>query len=172
MDELSIINKNDENNEPDKKKDIEFKKYRKRMYKLGLIPDKFERFSKRLRASRLFPLFHKLGYEFDRWSRNITVQKYGLFIDILMENGEVAIAVEVKSSMKEKYLDEFFKKMEILRQYADRKQDKRKYLGAIAAAIINDEQRQQILNEGIYLIEQTGDTMMINIPEGFKPREW
>ena len=69
-------------------------------------------------------------------------------------------------------MGEFIDKMEKYREYADRKQDKRKFIGAIAAAIMDASQREKILDEGIYVIEQSGDTMKINIPEGFKPKQW
>ena len=31
---------------------------------------------------------------------------------------------------------------------------------------------KQILKNGFYLIEQTGDTVKITMPEGFTPRDW
>ena len=62
--------------------------------------------------------------------------------------------------------------MEKLRQYAVRQDEKRKYHGAIAGAVLSEKMRQLILQHGFYLIEQTGDTVKITLPEGFKPREW
>jgi hypothetical protein len=62
--------------------------------------------------------------------------------------------------------------MEVLRREADRKNDKRKYYGAVAGAIMVENMRDVILQNGFYLIEQTGDTVKITIPEGFIPREW
>jgi len=62
--------------------------------------------------------------------------------------------------------------MEILRKKADSKSDKRKYQGAIAGAIMSDTVRDYAHKAGFYVIEQTGDTVAINIPEGFKAREW
>ena len=39
-------------------------------------------------------------------------------------------------------------------------------------AIIDDSLRCFILKQGFYLIEQTGDTVRINVPKGFKPKKW
>jgi hypothetical protein len=47
-----------------------------------------------------------------------------------------------------------------------------KYQGAIAGAIMSESVRNYILKHGMYVIEQTGDTVQINVPEGFKPQEW
>jgi hypothetical protein len=34
------------------------------------------------------------------------------------------------------------------------------------------EVRNYTLKAGFYVIEQTGDTVTIDIPQGFKPRQW
>jgi hypothetical protein len=62
--------------------------------------------------------------------------------------------------------------MEVLRRWADRHNDKRKFLGAIAGAILPKEVCNYTLKKGFYVIEQTGDTVKIDVPDGFKPREW
>jgi hypothetical protein len=38
--------------------------------------------------------------------------------------------------------------------------------------VISEAVRRYILKKGFYVIEQTGDTVQINIPPGFKAREW
>ena len=54
----------------------------------------------------------------------------------------------------------------------DAKNDKCKYQGAIAGAIMSDSVRNYAHKAGFYVIEQTGDTVKINIPEGFIARVW
>jgi hypothetical protein len=62
--------------------------------------------------------------------------------------------------------------METLRRYADARQDARKFYSAVAGAIIHDNVKEYALKTGFYVISQSGDTMKIDVPEGFKPREW
>ena len=62
--------------------------------------------------------------------------------------------------------------MEVLRQKADKRNDSRKWQGAIAGAIMSDSVRDYALRKGFYVIVQTGDSVRIDIPEGFKAREW
>ena len=50
--------------------------------------------------------------------------------------------------------------------------DTRKFQGAIVGAIMSDEVRAYIHKTGFYAIEQTGDTVKINIPEEFIARVW
>ncbi|MDR0586813.1 MAG: hypothetical protein LBG26_06200 [Treponema sp.] len=72
----------------------------------------------------------------------------------------------------EQDVDRHAKRMEILRAYLDERDDKRKLLGAVAGAIVNASVKKYALRRGVYVIEQSGDTVKIEAPEGFKPRMW
>jgi hypothetical protein len=93
-------------------------------------------------------------------------------VDVWLENGEFALAVEVKSYPRVEDVKDHIKRMEILRKYADERDDKRKLLGAVAGAIVRDSVRKYALAEGFYVIEQSGDTVKIDAPQGFTPRIW
>ena len=93
-------------------------------------------------------------------------------IDILLENGSIVMVLEVKSKPSYKDVDAHINRMEIIRRAADKRNDKRVFEGAIAGAIMSKELRCYIIKNGFYAIEQTGDTVKINIPEGFKARQW
>ncbi|MDR3275754.1 MAG: hypothetical protein LBT11_00860, partial [Treponema sp.] len=69
-----------------------------------------------------------------------------------------SVAVEIKSRPTEKDIEHHERRLEILRQYMDKHQDRRVIQGALDA--------------GLYVIVQSGDTMQIESPEGFSPREW
>ena len=91
-------------------------------------------------------------------------------IDILLENSTCIIAVEVKSSPKDSDIEHHKKRLAILREH--KPEDKRKILGAIAGAVFKKGIKEAILAAGFYVLEQSGDTMEIYIPEGFTPKEW
>jgi hypothetical protein len=93
-------------------------------------------------------------------------------VDILLENGDTALAVEVKTTLTDNDIRDHVLRMEKLRCYADEHQDKRKLLGAVAGAIASEEVKSFAIKNGFFVLEQSGDTVRINIPEGFKPREW
>lgn len=42
--------------------------------------------------------------------------------------------------------------------------------GAIAGAVFGGEEKQAVLEAGFYALEQSGDTMKMDIPGGFVPR--
>jgi hypothetical protein len=64
------------------------------------------------------------------------------------------------------------KRLEVLRGYKNKHNDKRKIHGAIAGAIMVNGVRDFALKKGVYVIEQTGDTVQITAPKGFKPGVW
>jgi hypothetical protein len=42
----------------------------------------------------------------------------------------------------------------------------------VAGAIVADNVKEYALKKGFYVIRQSGDTVTIENPETFKPREW
>ena len=144
---------------------------------MGDLHNRFGELAEHLVAPGILEKFNELGYEFTRCSQNVKIREPGsrsiiAQLDILLENGDTAIAVEVKAKPRISDIKDFMEKMEKLRSHADRVHDKRKYNGTIAAAILGDDVRREILRNGIFVTEQTGDTMKITIPNGFIPREW
>ena len=145
--------------------------------KIGELSNRFGELVEHLVAPSIMEKFNEIGFFFTRKSLNVDIREPEIpgssaEIDILLENGDVVIAVEVKSKPNENDIKVHTKRMEILRRAADRHSDTRKYRGAIAGAIMSDELRKQILRSGFYAIEQTGDTVKIAAPEGFTPRDW
>jgi hypothetical protein len=145
--------------------------------RIGQLGNRFGELAEHLVAPGIREKFNALGYVFDKVSQNIDISdaldRYsGAEIDLLLENGDIAIAVEVKARPQHKDVDRHAERMEVLRRWADRHEDRRKFRGAIAGAIFPEEARKYALKAGLYVIEQTGDTVRIAVPEDFKPREW
>ena len=143
--------------------------------KMGYLSNHFSEMVEHLVAPSIKEKFRDLGFTFDHVSKDHEITDNGRSlaeIDLLLENGDIAMAVEVKSKPVEKDVDEHIRRMEILRKKADAKNDKRKYQGAIAGAIMSKEVRNYTHKAGFYVIEQSGDTVKIIIPEGFKLRVW
>jgi chromosome segregation ATPase len=93
-------------------------------------------------------------------------------VDVLLENTNLVMAVEVKSKLLASHVQDHIERMDILRAYADEHDDRRVWLGAVGGALLATDARKAALKAGFYLIEQSGDTVMIVVPEGFKPKEW
>ena len=143
------------------------KKFQETDRKIGKLGSRLGDLIEHLAASNMVEKFQELGYSFTHTSRNhILKDEHRRYaeIDILLENGEYALAVEVKSLFTLADVKEHLKRMEILRGYADGRQDKRRYIGAIAGALVNEDARDFALTSGFYVIEQSGDTVRIKRP--------
>ena len=145
---------------------------------MGYLNNRFGELAEHLVGPSIIEKFNEHGFPITQISKNIEIRKAPnepdilTEVDLLLENGDTVIALEIKAKPAEKDIKNHIKRMEILRRIADKRGDKRKYQGALAGAIINKSIRDFILKNGFYLLEQTGDTMKLTIPEGFVPREW
>jgi hypothetical protein len=93
-------------------------------------------------------------------------------IDLLLENEEYAVAVEVKSRPKEDDIPKHIARLGVLREYMDKHNDRRVIRGALAGAVFPEEVKKAAIEAGLYAIVQSGDTMWIEVSDGFTPREW
>jgi hypothetical protein len=145
----------------------------RRLGELGLrLGDIMEHFM----SPKLHEKFEALNFNFNHSSRNHEIKDRNkrrlAEIDVLLENGEYAMAVEVKTRLTSKDVKDHVKRMEILRRVADEHDDKRKYLGAVAGAVVTPEVTAYALKNGFYVIVPSGETVDIEAPDGFKPRIW
>ena len=156
---------------------------KKNARQMGGLHRRFGELAEHLVKPGIYKRFNELGYHFDARSPGGQVidgedGKTKAEIDLLLENGDTIMAVEVKSKPKVKHIEEHIKRLEILsdhrRKLNERQNviDNRKVEGAIAGAIFDAEVKKATIEAGLYVIEQTGDTMKISVPDGFVPRRW
>ena len=142
----------------------------------GYLSNRFGELAEHLVVPSIMEKFNALGFTFGEVSNGKKVVdaegKTIAEVDLLLENGDTIMVVEVKAKPDQKDVEKHINRMEILRRRADARNDKRVFLGAIAGAIMPKNVRDNILQNGFYAIEQSGDTMKINIPDNFKPRRW
>jgi hypothetical protein len=119
--------------------------------------------------------FRQLKLDFDSMSRNkkINDKKHNIHaeVDAYLENGGQTMGVEVKSKLQKADVDNHIKRMEKLRAYADLHGDKRDLYGALAAIIVNDEEREYALENGFFVIEPSGEDVKVTEPAS-SPRIW
>ena len=141
---------------------------------IGGLHNSFGNLAEHLVAPGITRRFNEIGYHFDciaeRGLRFYEKGKVKGEIDILLENGDCIIAVEVKSTPKQRDIEHHLQRLAMLRKF--RQGDKRKILGAIAGAVFMNDVKKAVIDAGVYVLEQSGDTMQIDVPEGFEPAEW
>jgi len=144
---------------------------------MGGLHNKFGTMAEHLVGPGIVERFNSLGYHFDGIAdrgfkildekRNLKAE-----IDILLENGDYILVVEVKADVRADDIEHHVKRLEIFRDYRKKHNDPRKIRGAIAGAIFYPNMKELALENGFYVLEQSGDTMKMDIPDGFKPKEW
>ena len=144
---------------------------------MGYLSNRFGELAEHLVAPGIHDRFNELGYHFQMMAtKGCTLRgedgKTRAEIDLLLENDDIYMAVEVKAKPKVKHIEEHIKRLEILRDTRRKLNHQRQVEGAIAGAIFGIEEKKATIEAGLYVIEQSGDTMKINVPDGFVPRRW
>jgi hypothetical protein len=156
-----------------KETDRQMKETDRKISKLG---GRFGDLVEHLVAPNLMEKFNALGYSFGRTSLNTVFKNpdgsVAAEVDVLLENGDIVLVVEIKANLTIADVRDHIERMEKLRRYADAHGDKRQLLGAAAGAIISEGVKAFALKNGLYVLEQTGDTVKIAVPEGFIPKKW
>jgi len=95
-------------------------------------------------------------------------------IDLFVENGNIAILIEVKTTLETADVRKHIERLEKFRRYVDAKgADKRSYIGAVAGAVVTGDAVDFALENGLYVIVQSGAAVeIIPPPEGFVAKKW
>jgi len=162
------------------KRDAEYARMRKELNrKIGDLGNSIGRIIEHMVAGdNIIRKFKALDYEIESHSRN---KKFGHTlpkdlrgeIDLFLENGDIAILVEVKTTLETKDVRKHTECLEKFRRVADIKNDKRRFIGAVAGAVIEGEAMDFAHENGMYVIVQSGKAVeIVQTPEGFKAKEW
>jgi hypothetical protein len=143
---------------------------------MGGLHHSFGELAANLVAPNLVAKFRDLHYTFTKSScevkfkdtEGITLAE----VDVWLENGDYVMAVEIKGKLLQKDVNDHLKRMKILHDYGNEHGDTRKLLGAVAGAVVRKDTRDYAVKNGFYVIEQSGDTVKIEMPKSFKPKMW
>jgi len=143
--------------------------------KLGKYIILFGEITEYTMAPKLREKFIEFGFDFHKTNREISVRDSvnDIFfeVDVMLENGDTAMLVDIKTNLTFKYINNHITRIEKMRKYADLRGDKRAFLGAVAGVVVEGDARKYALDQGFYLIEPSGESISITPPNG-KPKEW
>lgn len=141
--------------------------------KVTALTGKWGRFVEGLIAPAVERLFGERGYKVDRVYQRVKAHKNGggLEIDILAVDGEHAVLIEAKSTLGVDDVRDHLERLERFKlffpEYADRK-----VIGAVAGIIIDEGADKFAYKRGLFVIEQSGETVKITNDDEFSPMEW
>ena len=123
--------------------------------------------------------FQDLGYTVTAHFRNY---KFGIKgtsesgeIDLILENGDIVILIEAKTTFKISDVLVHIERLEKYRKHVSRNGnvERRQFIGAIGGISIDDDVIKFAHRKGLYVIVQTGRTVtIVPTPEGFVARKW
>jgi len=123
--------------------------------------------------------FRTFNYDVTQYGRNIFFEnkKLGIRgeIDLFLEDGDIAILIEVKTTLETADVRKHIERLEKYRRYIDAKDsgDKRRFIGAVAGAVVTEEAADFAQQNGMYVIVQSGKAVeIVTPPEGFAAKEW
>ena len=145
--------------------------------KIGKLGNRLGEMIEYMVMPNLLEKFPELGFVFTKAYPHAVLRdeknNFLTEIDVTLENGEKVMIVEVKTKPSTEDISDHVERMEKIRHYADQRNDKRKYLGAVAGMIINENEKLFAFKNGFYVVEPSGETFNIIVPEGsYAPREW
>ena len=143
--------------------------------RIGALTNLFGDLTEAMVAPKICDKFEEIGLYFPKANPNSRlndkINGISFEVDIMLENGEKAMLIEVKTKLTEERIDKHILRLEKMRNYANLNGDKRTFLGAVAGIVATDETRKYALSKGLYFIEYAGETFYITAPKD-KPKEW
>ena len=146
--------------------------------KISALGSRIGEIIERMVGGNIAAKFQALGYDVTECSRNRLFENKKLAIrgevDLFLEDGDIAILIEVKTTLETMDVRNHIGRLEKYRRYIDAKGgDKRRFIGAVAGAVVSDETAGFAQENGMYVIVQSGKAVeIITPPDGFIAKEW
>ncbi len=159
-------------NETDKR----FRETDKKINKVqGLFTSQWGKLVEAIVRPACLKLFRDRGIDVSRTHENTTIEKDGIKkaeYDAILANGSEVVIVEVKTTLREKDVIYFLKKLEEVKIYMPEYANKKVY-GAVAAISFDRESESLAIKEGLFLIKNKGEGVVdIANAKDFKPKEY
>ncbi len=150
--------------------DRQIKQVNQQIGKLGNRLGEFVEWQVRPSAVRLF---QQRGINVHELQSDVAVKREdgGLEIDLLVVNDTEVVLVEVKSKLTQRDVDEHLQRLEKFKQLIPRYKNMRA-LGAVAAMVVTDEVANYAYNQGLFVLTQSGENMIILNTTDFQPKTW
>ena len=130
-------------------------------------------------AGNIVEKFQAFGYDVTECCphRSFKNKKLGIGgeIDLFLDNGDIAILIDVKTTLETADVREHIGRLQKYRRFVDARGtgNMKRYIGAVAGGVVKDEAAEFAQQNGLYVIVQSGEAVdIITPPEGFVAKEW
>jgi hypothetical protein len=149
------------------------RKFQETDRKISSLGDRLGEFAQEMVRPAVVRLFQERGYEVHLVFPNVSAQRDGeaMEIDLLVTNDNMALAVECKSRLGVDDVREHVSRLEKIKRLMPRLVDSR-IMGAVAGMVVLDEAARYAYRQGLFVLAQSGDAVVIRNDARFQPREW
>ena len=156
--------------EQSQKTDRQIQQVNEQLGKLGNRLGEFVEWQVRPAAVRLF---QERGIDVHELYPEVSVRRPegGLEIDLLVANNTEAVLIEVKSKLTQRDVDEHLERLGKFKQFMPRYRDVNA-LGAVAAMVVPEEVARYAYRRGLFVLAQSGESIIILNDAQFQPRVW
>lgn len=118
-------------------------------------------------------LFREQGIDVHLTALRVTGQdeQGSIEIDILVENTTEVVAIEVKSHLEVRDVKKFLQTLERFKKVFPKHKTDKLY-GAVAGIKIDERVNEYAIQEGLFLIQPVGDSVIIANSHNFEPKIW
>jgi hypothetical protein len=140
---------------------------------LGKLGNRLGEFVEGLVRPALVRLFQTRGIAVREVYADVSVEEpdEGMQIDLLAVNGAEAVLVEVKSKLTQADVDEHLEWLGKFKRLLPRYAEVRA-LGAVAAMVVPREVARYACRQGLFVLAQSGESVVILNDAKFQPRAW
>ncbi|MBF0141631.1 MAG: DUF3782 domain-containing protein [Magnetococcales bacterium] len=140
---------------------------------VGNLGGRWGEFVEGLIAPACIAMFTERGLQVDEIFPRVrkTINGKRMEIDILVANTVDAVLVEVKSQLQVEDVRNHLTRLADFKPFFPRYANCRVY-GAVAGIVVESEADQFAMKQGLFVIEQSGETVRLANDMGFKPKVW
>jgi len=145
--------------------------------KLGEITGTWGRFVAEMVQPKIVEMFKERGVAIEMSAQSVKGFKNGQVfyeIDILLVNTDVAVAVEVKSTLTRVDVDEHLERLDKIKEIAPKlfNLSGMSVYGAVAGMIIENKADKYAYQNGLFVLKQKGSIVEIVNDAKFEPKIW
>ncbi len=140
---------------------------------IGALTGKWSRFVEGLIVPSVERLFKERGIDVDKVYQRVKTHRNGkdMELDILAINGEYAVLIEAKSTLKIEDINDHIEKLKNFKGFFPEYSD-RKVIGAVGGIVIEEESDRYAYKKGLFVLAERGESVKILNDSKFKPKEW
>jgi hypothetical protein len=158
-----------------KETDAKFKETDDKLRRLeGLFGNQWGRLLEALVKPGVLKLFQARGIDVHYLAQRVLAQENGrqMEIDLLLENGQVVVAIEVKSQLNYEFVNDFLVDLREFHRFFPKYQGYRLY-GAVAGLDLPADIARYSYKQGLFVLSITGNEMVTILNDTkFRPKDF